>query len=70
MGFITGIRDENDQRYNPKVVRIGLKPHHSVQAVSMDYLVSVWQSLIYKLLIVTLYNLLLEIQKSTRARTF
>ncbi|XP_068659637.1 probable helicase MAGATAMA 3 isoform X2 [Aristolochia californica] len=35
----TGIRDENDHVYNPKVVRIGLKPHHSVQAVSMDYLV-------------------------------
>ncbi|KAL2454450.1 putative helicase MAGATAMA 3 [Abeliophyllum distichum] len=35
----TGIRDENDRAYNPKIVRIGLKPHHSVQAVSMDYLV-------------------------------
>ncbi|PIN13525.1 tRNA-splicing endonuclease positive effector (SEN1) [Handroanthus impetiginosus] len=35
----TGIRDENDHAYNPKIVRIGLKPHHSVQAVSMDYLV-------------------------------
>ncbi|XP_010267333.1 PREDICTED: probable helicase MAGATAMA 3 isoform X2 [Nelumbo nucifera] len=35
----TGIRDENDHTYNPKIVRIGLKPHHSVQAVSMDYLV-------------------------------
>ncbi|XP_058098947.1 probable helicase MAGATAMA 3 isoform X2 [Magnolia sinica] len=35
----TGIRDENDHVYNPKIVRIGLKPHHSVQAVSMDYLV-------------------------------
>lgn len=34
----TGIRDENDHAYNPKIVRIGLKPHHSVKAVSMDYL--------------------------------
>ncbi|GJT59551.1 probable helicase MAGATAMA 3 [Tanacetum coccineum] len=35
----TGIRDENDRAYAPKIVRIGLKPHHSVQAVSMDHLV-------------------------------
>ncbi|KAL3814454.1 hypothetical protein ACJIZ3_015722 [Penstemon smallii] len=35
----TGIRDESDRAYSPKIVRIGLKPHHSVQAVSMDYLV-------------------------------
>ncbi|XP_024967488.1 probable helicase MAGATAMA 3 isoform X3 [Cynara cardunculus var. scolymus] len=35
----TGIRDENDRAYTPKIVRIGLKAHHSVQAVSMDYLV-------------------------------
>ncbi|KAK4739697.1 hypothetical protein R3W88_003394 [Solanum pinnatisectum] len=35
----TGIRDENDRVYSPKIVRIGLKAHHSVQAVSMDYLV-------------------------------
>ncbi|XP_077241380.1 P-loop containing nucleoside triphosphate hydrolases superfamily protein isoform X2 [Tasmannia lanceolata] len=35
----TGLRDENEHVYNPKIVRIGLKPHHSVQAVSMDYLV-------------------------------
>ncbi|KAG6711208.1 hypothetical protein I3842_05G042000 [Carya illinoinensis] len=35
----TGIRDENDHAYNPKIVRIGLKEHHSVRAVSMDYLV-------------------------------
>ncbi|XP_059648117.1 probable helicase MAGATAMA 3 [Cornus florida] len=34
----TGIRDENNRAYNPKIVRIGLKPHHSVQGVSMDYL--------------------------------
>ncbi|KAG8368732.1 hypothetical protein BUALT_Bualt15G0076600 [Buddleja alternifolia] len=34
-----GIRDENDHAYSPKIVRIGLKAHHSVQAVSMDYLV-------------------------------
>ncbi|KAJ8421765.1 hypothetical protein Cgig2_018958 [Carnegiea gigantea] len=35
----TGVRDENDRAYNPKIVRIGLKAHHSVRAVSMDYLV-------------------------------
>ncbi|XP_062178098.1 probable helicase MAGATAMA 3 isoform X2 [Alnus glutinosa] len=35
----TGVRDENDRAYNPKIVRIGLKEHHSVRAVSMDYLV-------------------------------
>ncbi|THG01266.1 hypothetical protein TEA_028184 [Camellia sinensis var. sinensis] len=35
----TGIRDENDRPYNPKIVRIGLKSHHSVHTVSMDYLV-------------------------------
>ncbi|GAB2275183.1 hypothetical protein Dimus_009945 [Dionaea muscipula] len=34
-----GVHDENDRVYHPKIVRIGLKPHHSVQAVSMDYLV-------------------------------
>ncbi|KAB1206980.1 putative helicase MAGATAMA 3 [Morella rubra] len=34
-----GVRDENDRAYNPKIVRIGLKEHHSVRAVSMDYLV-------------------------------
>ncbi|KAI3952624.1 hypothetical protein MKX01_013586 [Papaver californicum] len=36
----TGIRDEKDRPYNPKIVRIGLKAHHSVQVVSMDYLVN------------------------------
>ncbi|XP_052203750.1 probable helicase MAGATAMA 3 isoform X2 [Diospyros lotus] len=35
----TGIRDEKNRAYNPKIVRIGLRPHHSVQTVSMDYLV-------------------------------
>ncbi|VFQ59069.1 unnamed protein product [Cuscuta campestris] len=34
----TGIRDENDRVYNPKIVRIGLKAHHSVESVSMDKL--------------------------------
>lgn len=34
-----GIRDEDDHVYNPKIVRIGLKAHHSVQSVSMDHLV-------------------------------
>ncbi|KAG6490987.1 hypothetical protein ZIOFF_052319 [Zingiber officinale] len=33
------IYDENGRIYNPKIVRIGLKAHHLVQAVSMDYLV-------------------------------
>ncbi|KAL6580255.1 putative helicase MAGATAMA 3 [Orobanche minor] len=37
--LITGIRNETGHAYNPKIVRIGLKPHHSVQSVSMDYLV-------------------------------
>ncbi|XVE67327.1 hypothetical protein DITRI_Ditri08aG0151700 [Diplodiscus trichospermus] len=36
----TGVRDENVHTYTPKIVRIGLKSHHSVEAVSMDYLVS------------------------------
>lgn len=35
----TGIRDENNSTYNPKVVRIGVKAHHSVKAVSMDHLI-------------------------------
>ncbi|KAL8151565.1 hypothetical protein V2J09_021373 [Rumex salicifolius] len=34
-----GIHDEHNHAYNPKIVRIGLKAHHSVQSVSMDYLV-------------------------------
>ncbi|XP_025013172.1 probable helicase MAGATAMA 3 isoform X2 [Ricinus communis] len=34
-----GVRDENIHTYNPKIVRIGLKAHHSVQSVCMDYLV-------------------------------
>lgn len=43
MSFLlsAGVRDENDRAYNPKIVRIGLKAHHSVQAVSMDYLVCI-----------------------------
>ncbi|XP_021285996.1 probable helicase MAGATAMA 3 isoform X2 [Herrania umbratica] len=36
----TGVHDENVRAYTPKIVRIGLKPHHSVEAVSMDYLVN------------------------------
>ncbi|KAG8064473.1 hypothetical protein GUJ93_ZPchr0004g38215 [Zizania palustris] len=35
----TGLRDESNNIYNPKIVRIGLKAHHSVEAVSLDYLV-------------------------------
>ncbi|KAL9266007.1 putative helicase MAGATAMA 3 [Drosera capensis] len=34
-----GIQDENGRAYSPKIVRIGLKPHHSVQTVSIDHLV-------------------------------
>ncbi|XP_020583755.1 probable helicase MAGATAMA 3 [Phalaenopsis equestris] len=34
-----GIHDENNHVYNPKIVRVGVQPHHLVQAVSMDYLV-------------------------------
>ncbi|XVF45709.1 hypothetical protein PTKIN_Ptkin02bG0228300 [Pterospermum kingtungense] len=36
----TGVRDENVRTYTPKIVRIGIKPHHSIEAVSMDYLVN------------------------------
>lgn len=35
----TGVHDENVHSYNPKIVRIGLKAHHSVQSVCMDNLV-------------------------------
>ncbi|KAG9148748.1 hypothetical protein Leryth_013426 [Lithospermum erythrorhizon] len=35
----TGIHDENDHVYNPKIVRIGVKAHDSVKSVSMDNLV-------------------------------
>ncbi|XP_050228879.1 probable helicase MAGATAMA 3 [Mercurialis annua] len=40
----TGVRDENIHTYNPKIVRIGLKAHHSVQSICMDYLVKQKQS--------------------------
>ncbi|KAJ4847368.1 putative helicase MAGATAMA 3 [Turnera subulata] len=40
----TGVHDENVHSYNPKIVRIGLKAHHSVQSVCMDYLVKQKQS--------------------------
>ncbi|KAK9932496.1 hypothetical protein M0R45_019731 [Rubus argutus] len=33
-----GVRDESDHSYNPKIVRIGVRAHHSIQAVSMDEL--------------------------------
>ncbi|CAI0375634.1 unnamed protein product [Linum tenue] len=39
-----GVLDETVRNYNPKIVRIGLKAHHSVQSVSMDYLVRQKQS--------------------------
>lgn len=35
----TGIRDEFDRAYNPKIVRFGLNAHHSVQSVTLDNLV-------------------------------
>lgn len=35
----TGVHDENVRSYNPKIVRIGLKAHHSVHSVCMDNLV-------------------------------
>ncbi|KAK2400622.1 P-loop containing nucleoside triphosphate hydrolase superfamily protein [Trifolium repens] len=34
-----GIRDENNGIYTPNIVRIGLKAHHSIKAVSLDELV-------------------------------
>ncbi|XP_014490127.1 probable helicase MAGATAMA 3 isoform X2 [Vigna radiata var. radiata] len=33
-----GVHDENDRVYCPKIVRIGLKAHHSIKAVSLDEL--------------------------------
>ncbi|XP_018471146.2 probable helicase MAGATAMA 3 [Raphanus sativus] len=36
----TGLRDENAQKYPPSMVRIGLKHHHSVDAVSLDNLLN------------------------------
>ncbi|KAH9752047.1 putative helicase MAGATAMA 3 [Citrus sinensis] len=35
----TRIRDENIRSYTPKIVRIGLKAHHSVNSVAIDHLV-------------------------------
>jgi len=37
--MFSGIHDENDRVYCPKIVRIGLKAHHSIKAVSLDELV-------------------------------
>ncbi|KAL9315686.1 hypothetical protein ACSQ67_016687 [Phaseolus vulgaris] len=34
-----GVHDENDRVYCPKIVRIGLKAHHSIKAVSLDELI-------------------------------
>ncbi|XP_058721443.1 probable helicase MAGATAMA 3 [Vicia villosa] len=34
-----GIHDENDRAYCPKIVRIGLRAHHSIKVVSLDELV-------------------------------
>ncbi|KAM7250769.1 hypothetical protein ACFE04_022652 [Oxalis oulophora] len=36
----TGIHDENIRSYTPKIVRIGLNPHPSVESVFMDTLVN------------------------------
>lgn len=36
----SGLHDEHSRRYTPKIVRIGLKPHHSVATMSLDYLVA------------------------------
>ncbi|KAK7319360.1 hypothetical protein RJT34_04080 [Clitoria ternatea] len=36
--FNGGVHDENDRSYCPKIVRIGLKAHHSIKAVSLDEL--------------------------------
>ncbi|KAK4846134.1 hypothetical protein QYF36_013474 [Acer negundo] len=35
----TGIRNENVHAYTPKIVRIGLNAHHSINSVAMDHLV-------------------------------
>ncbi|KAJ0236644.1 helicase MAGATAMA 3 [Hirschfeldia incana] len=35
----TGLRDENAQPHTPKIVRIGVKAHHSIESVSLDKLV-------------------------------
>ncbi|KAL0727825.1 hypothetical protein Bca4012_023918 [Brassica carinata] len=35
----TGLRDENAQKDTPNIVRIGVKAHHSIKSVSIDYLV-------------------------------
>nr|XP_011462622.1 PREDICTED: probable helicase MAGATAMA 3 isoform X2 [Fragaria vesca subsp. vesca] len=34
-----GVRDESDRSYSPKIVRIGIKEHHSIRAVSIDELI-------------------------------
>ncbi|XP_061373164.1 probable helicase MAGATAMA 3 isoform X2 [Gastrolobium bilobum] len=34
-----GVHDENDHAYCPKIVRIGLKSHHSIKSVALDELV-------------------------------
>ncbi|KAL9681514.1 hypothetical protein QQ045_013299 [Rhodiola kirilowii] len=34
-----GVRNENNEAYNPTIVRVGMKPHHSVERVSIDKLV-------------------------------
>ncbi|KAG5040623.1 hypothetical protein JHK85_013099 [Glycine max] len=48
--FNGGIHDENDRVYCPKIVRIGLKAHHSIKAVSLDELASVKEVIFYFIL--------------------
>ncbi|KAF2586559.1 hypothetical protein F2Q70_00035437 [Brassica cretica] len=38
--IVLRLRDENAQTYAPKIVRIGVKPHHSVKSVWLDHLVA------------------------------
>ncbi|KAM5570096.1 putative helicase MAGATAMA 3 [Rosa sericea] len=35
----SGVRDESDRSYSPKIVRIGVKEHHSIRSVSINELV-------------------------------
>lgn len=38
---LSGLRDENAQKHTPNIVRIGVKAHHSIKSVSIDYLVCI-----------------------------
>lgn len=39
--IFSGVHDECDRPYCPKVVRIGLKAHHSIKSVALDELVCI-----------------------------